>query len=510
MRSIRLPIVLFLAAWSLSVSGQPAMERPAGDFAVIDLRRAGDVSGGPRDDSAPEAPGATVRFGETLVWWDGSRCENWSVMDIEHPPVNLADPILSDTQVGPVDGPRTVGDRRRNRHVEISCGGKPFAAFTEVDRRVLIAPSPSGLTYLIMERPLPAGEVRRFQAQLRTMKFLEREPSGIWDDAGLAAVSAYADHRGAEYSFNRAAITENLLDGLGILAPDEGRELIKIVYSGAVAAYFYGEELELVPRSYGVRLLAFRFTGDDGEYVFSPAGELFATDWGFEIFSPDGSRLALLQDRFGPYHVVETDHLKAYLSGAREPDHVVGKVSATVEDPAAVHSDARWISDTMLAYSLTCCGEMETVRWRIPIDRPSGPDGASLLQYRPALSARIETLPAIGLDNLTAAIIHLGTMRQRASENPGRWSRGNIALGADPDEYVPSDEELLAAEYGDRLATFMNGLTSDQIAGAWKGRARMPGPIAYNRFLFRRVDVMGSGRFYYASPPQTVSRDFGG
>ena len=32
--------------------------------------------------------------------------------------------------------------------------------------------------------------------------------------------------------------------------------------------------------------------------------------------------------------------------------------------------------------------------------------------------------------------------------------------------------------------------------------------VAYDRFTFRHVDVMGSGRFFYASPPQRVTIDF--
>ena len=499
-----LSLILALASLAIPefVSGQPA-ERLAGDYVIVDQRRAGDVAGGPTDVTAREALGSKVRFSEKLIWWDGTECSAWSVAGTASASVNLADPILSDTQVPPVDGPNTVGDRRQNRHLEIRCGSVPFAVVTQVDDRVLIAPSPSGLTYFILERPLSAKQIGTFQSQLRSMKFLLSEPASDWDEDSLMAVSSYAEYRGAEFAFRRAAITENLLDGLAVLMPDEQHGLVKLVYSGAVAAYFYGEELELLPRSHGVRSLAFRFEGDGREYAFTPEGELFDTDWSFDIFSPDGAYVVLLQDRYGPYHAVRTDHLKAYLRGERGPDHVVGRRA----DPhASVHSAARWLPGNVLEYQVACCGETETLRWTAGATAESG--GAPLLvQYRPEIAGRLGDLPQIRLDDLTGAILQLGELNRTALQSPGRWENGNIALGADPDQYVPSDAELLAGEYGDRLTAFLDGLSADQIAGAWTGRARMPGPLSYRRFDFRQVDVIGSGRFYYASPPLEAVRD---
>ncbi len=512
MKLILVPLSAFLLGAAYPAIAQPA--DPAGEFKVVDLRRAGDVSGGPVDESVAGALGAPVHFGKTLVWWDGSRCDDWSISETDAAPVNLADPILSDTQVPPVDGPKTSGDRRGNRPVAILCKGKPFAGFTQVDRRVIIAPSPSGQSYLVIERPLPAAQIRQFQSQLRSMKFFDRGPTDAWDGTSLRAVSAYADYRGAEYAFNRAAITENLLDGLGVLEPVKARELVKLVYSGSVAAYFYGEERELVPRSYGVSSLAFRFEGDDREYEFKPEGELFATDWSFDVFSPDGAHIVLLQDRFGPLHVVSADHLKAYLRNESEADYVVGKLSPAGQSPTVVHRFARWLSNDTMEYVLACCGGKKTVRWRVgePGGLPyvPGDSGASMLQYRPGIAGKLDSLPRIRLEKLTEAIIHLGDLNRHALQNPGHREKGKFARSSNPTDYVPSDEELRAAEFGDRLIAFMSSLEADQIAAAWTGAAKMPGPVKYRRFIFYWDDIKGGGRAVRTTPPLQGSIDFSG
>ena len=41
----------------------------------------------------------------------------------------------------------------------------------------------------------------------------------------------------------------------------------------------------------------------------------------------------------------------------------------------------------------------------------------------------------------------------------------------------------------------------DRINSAWAGLGNRRRVLVYNRFIFRHVDVIGSGRFFYASPP---------
>ncbi len=93
-----------------------------------------------------------------------------------------------------------------------------------------------------------------------------------------------------------------------------------------------------------------------------------------------------------------------------------------------------------------------------------------------------------------------GTPRPPA--RPARPKPGQIQLGADPQEYRPSDAELVAAEAGDRLSAALQGADEATKTSVTTivGDAR-----TYKRFDFRRVDVMGSGRYYYASQPREAS-----
>ncbi len=86
----------------------------------------------------------------------------------------------------------------------------------------------------------------------------------------------------------------------------------------------------------------------------------------------------------------------------------------------------------------------------------------------------------------------------------GRWERGKVAFGAKPQEYIPSDEELLVAELGDRLANYVATHDSLELVEAWNAEALLPLPLEYRRFDFRHADVMGSGRYFYASKPLKV------
>jgi hypothetical protein len=121
------------------------------------------------------------------------------------------------------------------------------------------------------------------------------------------------------------------------------------------------------PIEYGFHSLAFHFDAGPhaGETIaFEPRGSLFFSDWRREIFSPDCRRVALLQDRFGPYHVVEIDRLPEYLRGQAEPEAVLTWCSGCTS--AAVHADARWVDADTLVYEAGACGTSETVRVDLP------------------------------------------------------------------------------------------------------------------------------------------------
>lgn len=190
-----------------------------GDFTIITSRRASDVAGGPKDATfSTKRIGKQVTFADTLTWVDGSSCQDWSVKHIRQAPINLEDEMLIDLTIGPEEVPHSRGDQRENTHLNIYCGTEVIGALTKIDDQVLVTPSPSGLTYIILERPLRAEQIKALQFQLKDMKFYNGEQTGKIDADTSFAISLYAGYRGRFYTrFKRAAITENLLDALGIL-----------------------------------------------------------------------------------------------------------------------------------------------------------------------------------------------------------------------------------------------------------------------------------------------------
>jgi len=129
---------------------------------------------------------------------------------------------------------------------------------------------------------------------------------------------------------------------------------------------------------------------------------------------------------------------------------------------------------------------------------PSGP--ATVGDYRPSVSGEIGALPPVG--DAAALARAFADWRARAAAAPGAYEAGQVQLGADAQEYRPSDAELVAAEAGDRLSAALQGAdeaTRTAVATAI-GDNR-----SYRRFDYRRVDVIGSGRYFYASAPREAS-----
>jgi hypothetical protein len=147
------------------------------------------------------------------------------------------------------------------------------------------------------------------------------------------------------------------------------------VTANGVTAHFGGEvPPNNLPLRFGVAALWFTFEGDPKNYGFPASGEdgeLYFSDWSLDIFSPDGAHVLLLQDHYGPYHVIATNTLKGYLTGERKPDYVVTKVIGR-DEPARVHAGGHWISSSEVQFTASCCGTSETITYRLP-ERPKVP-----------------------------------------------------------------------------------------------------------------------------------------
>jgi hypothetical protein len=127
------------------------------------------------------------------------------------------------------------------------------------------------------------------------------------------------------------------------------------VKCGDVTAVWSGSADELkdlavdgkpAPKSYGVTGLTFRFA-DGKEHAFTPSGSLNFDDWSFDIFSPDCSRVSLLQDRFGPFTIIATKDLATFANAL--PVIVEGST-------ASVHGQWTWTGPESFEFVASCCG----------------------------------------------------------------------------------------------------------------------------------------------------------
>jgi hypothetical protein len=216
-RSHAIAFTLGVLLLAFSGSGHRADAGPfgafIGEFHVVTARRAFDVSGGPEDASADAAIGATVIFADELTWLDGTQCETWSAVESEDQVVDLKDPLLSDLTVGISlrRGSYLARARARSGNWLLTCDDRVVGAARVVDERVLVVPSPGGLSNLILERPLDAELVGLIQDKLRELGYYDGATTGDLDDATRRAVALRAHELGADYSFAIGVVTQALL-----------------------------------------------------------------------------------------------------------------------------------------------------------------------------------------------------------------------------------------------------------------------------------------------------------
>jgi hypothetical protein len=94
--------------------------------------------------------------------------------------------------------------------------------------------------------------------------------------------------------------------------------------------------------------------------------------------------------------------------------------------------------------------------------------------------------------------------KRDALVNAGLYVEGNIILGANPEQYEPPKPELLASETGIRIQKIVASYTPAQIEAVLDSAGIKVTEVTFRRISFYHVDVMGSGRFFYASDPEEV------
>ena len=86
--------------------------------------------------------------------------------------------------------------------------------------------------------------------------------------------------------------------------------------------------------------------------------------WNLDVFSPDGAYVLLLQDEYGPYHIIATSRLKQYLNGTAKPDYVVPDTAPGSEPHT--YSNGHWLSTHSIEFTESCCGSSEKQTYTLP------------------------------------------------------------------------------------------------------------------------------------------------
>lgn len=196
----------------------------AGEYVVVDVRRASDVSS-PLNPMDETPLGKIIRFTVHGIEFEGVSCDEWSVTPSEEGVIPIEqDPLLVDLKLGAVDSPKSRGDQQEHQSFHIVCEGEVFSPLHKVDDRVLVMPWENSSLNLILERPLTELQTKTYQMQLKSMKFYSGDITGELDAATLKASRVWYRYR-ADLDDQmavpaRPAMTENLLDGLGVVRSD--------------------------------------------------------------------------------------------------------------------------------------------------------------------------------------------------------------------------------------------------------------------------------------------------
>ena len=100
--------------------------------------------------------------------------------------------------------------------------------------------------------------------------------------------------------------------------------------------------------------------------------------------------------------------------------------------------------------------------------------------------------------NLKRIVKYFKKYVKKAIKNPGETRKGNIAIGADFNQFYPSKEELVASELGKMIEEIVNSHSRENFEKVKIQEGIKSQKIEFSEIYFRHVDVMGSGRFFYA------------
>lgn len=114
----------------------------------------------------------------------------------------------------------------------------------------------------------------------------------------------------------------------------------------------------------------------------------------------------------------------------------------------------------------------------------------------------LEEIGQPSLENLKLILDYFNKYKVGVEINPGRCRDGNILLGGDQDQYYPSEEEILVSELGKMINDIISSNSKKAIKNTKIKEGILSQRVVYYEIFFRHVDIMGSGRFFYAEKKQ--------
>jgi hypothetical protein len=136
------------------------------------------------------------------------------------------------------------------------------------------------------------------------------------------------------------------------------------LYSAEATAVFRGSVTGGFPLQFGTEMLSFTFPSSLDEFEFRPKGAVYHSDWEFDVISPDGRHVLLMQSHYGPYHIISVDRLRGYLVGDLAPNYEIDWKFPN-SSAAAVLSNGGWWSTHLVVFNATCCGTTERLVYEL-------------------------------------------------------------------------------------------------------------------------------------------------
>jgi hypothetical protein len=134
----------------------------------------------------------------------------------------------------------------------------------------------------------------------------------------------------------------------------------------------------------------------------------------------------------------------------------------------------------------------------------------TLYDYLKYLKTNIfQILDEIGQPNLKklkSVFSYFKKYQIEAEDNPGGFQKGNIAIGADSDQYYPTEEEILVSELGKMLKKIVESNSKRKLEKMKLINGIKTQKIEFYEIIFRHVDVMGSGRYFYADKAKEITQ----